>query len=319
MFRSRNPGMSDLAVSRYALVASCVARRKQRRDVLRSGAALVASVAAPGVFAAATPSERAGAPIRFGTTPVFLDDQAGFLARWSSYLTTATGGAVQFVQRRSYRDIMGLLRASELDAAWICGYPWVVNRAELRGLSIPTYEGGPWYRSYLIVPAADRHSASLADMAGKVYAFSDPDSNSGYLVPRTTLIRAGLNPDSHFSRTFFTWGHRNVVSAVADGLAEGGSVDGYVWGTLKLIAPELVGKTRVAWRSALYGFPPLVVRATLDRDTETRLRIALLGMTGSIAGSTLLKELNLTAFGPFREDVFKGIAENAALVGAHLT
>lgn len=291
----------------------------QRRHLLLSGTALGAALAAPAVLSATTAGERLAGPIRFGTTPVFLDDQAGFLARWSSYLTTATGGTVQFIRRRSYRDIMGMLRTRELDAAWICGYPWVVNRADLRGLSIPMYEGGPWYRSYLIVPAADQRTASLADMVGKVYAFSDPDSNSGYLVPRTTLIRSGLDPDHHFSRTFFTWGHRNVVSAVADDLAQGGSVDGYVWETLKLIAPELVSKTRVAWKSALYGFPPLVVRGTLDLSTETHLRTALLGMTNSSEGRSLLKELNLSAFGPFREDVFRGIAENAALVGAHLT
>jgi phosphonate transport system substrate-binding protein len=288
-----------------------------RRHLLCSSAVIGAAVAGlPGLSLA---TERPAGPIRFGTTPVFLDDQAGFLARWSSYLTATTGNTVQFVRRRSYRDIMGMLRSRELDAAWICGYPWVVNRAELRGLSIPLYEDGPWYRSYLIVPARDERTASLADLKGKVYAFSDPDSNSGYLVPRTTLIRGGLDPDRHFSRTFFTWGHRNVVSAVADGLAQGGSVDGYVWDTLKLIAPALVSKTRVAWKSSLYGFPPLVVRATLPQETEVRLREAVLGMTKSPEGRALLKELNLPAFGPFREEVFDGIAALVAIAGSHQT
>ena len=47
------------------------------------------------------------------------------------------GLQVQFVQRPAYRDILGMLLSQELDAAWICGWPWVVNQSHLRGLSTP--------------------------------------------------------------------------------------------------------------------------------------------------------------------------------------
>jgi phosphonate transport system substrate-binding protein len=284
----------------------------KRRELLLTGATacVAVSVGSPALAAARDP---AASTIRFGTTPVFLDDQVGFLARWAAYLTSATGATVQFVQRRSYRDIMGLLRSQELDAAWICGFPWVVNKQDLRGLSIPLYGGAPLYRSYLIVPASDVATKSHADLRGKVFAYSDPDSNSGYLVPRTTMLRAGLDPEHFFSRTFFTWGHKNVVRAVADGLANGGSVDGYVWDTLRLVAPSLVAKTRIAWRSPLYGFPPLAVRKSLDPDIEARLRAALFGMNNTPEGQALLRELNLTGFGPFRAEVFDSIATLVAV------
>ncbi|MGZ3268714.1 MAG: PhnD/SsuA/transferrin family substrate-binding protein [Croceibacterium sp.] len=284
----------------------------KRRQLLLTGA--IASVAASvGSPALAEARDSAASTIRFGTTPVFLDDQDGFLARWSAYLSPAVGTRVLFVHRRSYRDIMGLLRSQELEAAWICGFPWVVNKQDLRGLSIPLYEGAPLYRSYLIVPASDVLTKSHADLAGKVFAYSDPDSNSGFLVPRTTMMRAGINPDHHFSRTFFTWGHKNVVRAVGDGLANGGSVDGYVWETLGRLAPALVAKTRVAWRSPLYGFPPLAVRGSLEASTEQRLRAALFGMNGTPEGQALLGELNLTGFGPFRPEVFDSIANLVAV------
>lgn len=259
------------------------------------------------------------AVLRFGTTPVFLDDQVGFLARWAAYLSAAIGMPVEFVSRRSYRDIMGLLRGQEIEAAWICGFPWVMNRSELRGLSIPLYQDQPLYQSYLIVAATDKTTATLADLRGKVFAYSDPDSNSGWLVPRTTLMKAGIDPDRHFARSFFTWGHRNVVNAVAAGLAQGGAVDGYVWDTLQRVAPALVEKTRVAWRSERYGFPPLAVRATLDNMTEQRLRHALLGMAQDKEGRRLLAELNLSGFGAFDARIFDSIAKNAALSGARVT
>jgi phosphonate transport system substrate-binding protein len=194
-----------------------------------------------------------------------------------------------------------------------------MNRNELRGLSIPLYQGQPFYQSYLIVPATDKTTATLADLRGKVFAYSDPDSNSGWLVPRTTLMKAGIDPDRHFARSFYTWGHRNVVNAVAAGLAQGGAVDGYVWDTLQRVAPALVAKTRVAWRSERYGFPPLAVRATLDSNTEQRLRHALLGMAQDKEGRRLLAELNLSGFGAFDARIFDSIAKNAALSGARVT
>jgi phosphonate transport system substrate-binding protein len=289
---------------------------KRRRLLLTGTTAWVAAVVGGPTLAGAR--DPTVSTIRFGTTPVFLDDQDGFLARWTAYLSPAVGTPVQFVHRRSYRDIMGLLRSQELEAAWICGFPWVVNKQDLRGLSIPLYEGAPLYRSYLIVPASDILTKSHGDLAGKVFAYSDPDSNSGYLVPRTTMIRAGINPDHHFSRTFFTWGHKNVVRAVADGLANGGSVDGYVWETLGRVAPALVAKTRVAWRSPLYGFPPLAVRRSLDTNTEARLRTALFGMSGTREGRALLDELNLTGFGPFRPEVFDSIATLVAVAAGRI-
>jgi phosphonate transport system substrate-binding protein len=291
----------------------------RRRQLIQAGMQswFLGCVAAPGV-ALAQPSPNDGRPVqtlRFGTTPVFLDDQVAFLSRWASYLTDAVGMPVQFVRRRSYRDIMGMLRSQELDAAWICGYPWVVNRSQLRGLAMPMYHGEPLYQSYLIVPSKDQSTNNLRDLRGRTYAYSDPDSNSGYLVPRTTLIREGVDPDRHFGRTFFTWGHRNVVSAVAAGLSDGGSVDGYVWDTLQRVAPALVQRTRIAWRSDRYGFPPLVVRASLSADIERRLREALLGMSDTPAGKRLLGGLNLASFGKFVPEVFDGIAQLVAVAG----
>jgi phosphonate transport system substrate-binding protein len=291
----------------------------KRRQLVQAGMQswLLGCVGAPGL-ALSQPLPKDGRPVqtlRFGTTTVFLDDQVAFLARWASYLTQSVGMPVEFVRRRAYRDIMGMLKSDDLDAAWICGYPWVVNRSHLRGLAMPMYHGEPWYQSYLIVPSKDQSTHSLRDLKGRTYAYSDPDSNSGCLVPRTTLIRQGIDPDRHFGRTFFTWGHRNVVSAVAAGLSDGGSVDGYVWDTLQMVSPAVVRHTRVAWRSDRYGFPPLVVRASLSADIERRLRDALLGMSDTPAGKRLLAELNLASFGKFVPEVFDGIAELVKVAG----
>ena len=253
-------------------------------------------------------------PLSLGTTPVFLDDDVAFLRDWQAYLERQLGRPVVFVQRRSYREVSELLLAEKLDAAWICGFPYVRYRDRFRLLAVPTWEGEPLYRSYVIVPSSDQTTQSIGDLGGKIYAFSDPDSNSGWLVPNSLLFRMGKDPGTFFRKTFFTWGHRRVVDAVAVGLAQGGSVDGYVWETLRLHHPELTDQTRVAYRSVKYGHPPFVTRSQLPASDFKQLQGVLVGMRNNPAGQDLLRRLNLEGFQIAPDSIFNSIADNMRML-----
>lgn len=253
--------------------------------------------------------------LHIGLTPVFLDDQVGFLGQWRSWLEQKLGRSVVFVQRGNYREIVDLLRAGKIDFAWICGYPYVRYRRELRLVAVPVWRGQPLYQSYLIVPADDRRSRTVADLRGKVFAYSDPDSNSGYLYPQYLLTTMGENRSSFFSRTFFTWTHHKVVEAVGVGLADGGAVDSYVWETLAETRPELTRTTRVIDRSPLLGYPPFVARGDIRQADLERFRAVLFSMAADPRGGELLGRLRLDGFAAGRPPLFDGIAKMAARVG----
>jgi phosphonate transport system substrate-binding protein len=280
-----------------------------RRQFLKHGVAAGCAALVPR-FARAEQAQ----PLSIGTTPVFLDDDVAFLREWQGYLQGELGRPVVFVQRRSYREVSELLIAQKLDAAWICGYPYVRYRTAMHLLAVPTYHQEPLYQSYVIVPKSDRTTNSVADLHGKIYAYSDPDSNSGWLVPNSQLIRMGKNPATFFRKTFYTWGHRRVVDAVAAELAQGGSVDGYVWDTLQILHPEVTEQTRIAHRSAKYGFPPFVTRTQLLESDFRQLQGVLVAMKSTPNGKQLLSRLNLDGFQVAPESVFNGIAENMRLV-----
>jgi phosphonate transport system substrate-binding protein len=166
----------------------------------------------------------------------------------------------------------------------------------MRLLATPVFEGRPYFRAYLIVPAEDQTTASLLQLEGKIFAYADPYSHTGYLVPRYELRLADRDATKFFAKTFFTWGHKKVVRAVADGLADGGYVDSFVWKTLALTEPALTAKTRIVAMSAEYGFPPLVAaRKVSDKDFQA-MRKMLLGMSADAAGAELLRRLNLDGF-----------------------
>ncbi len=265
-------------------------------------------------MAPAISGEQANNEIRIGLTPVILVDRTSFLNEWQRYLANRLGRPVRFVQRQTYRQIVELLHDGDLDAAWLCGYPYVRYRDEFELLAVPVFRGHSTYHSYLIVPAADHRTRQLSDLQGKIFAYSDPDSNSGYLYPQVAMIRQGIQPRYFFSRTFFTWSHRDVVRAVADGVADAGAVDGYVWETLARNEPDLVRRTRIVSVSPPFGFPPLVIRRDLPRELAAELRSALVRMQEDSEGSALLRHLNLDGFTEGRDSDYDRIAEAADLL-----
>jgi phosphonate transport system substrate-binding protein len=250
-------------------------------------------------------------PVVIGLTPVFLDNEAAFLQRFRDYLQERMQRKVVFVQRGSYREVVDLVRTGKLDFAWICGYPYVRHAKEMKLLAVPLWRGEPLYQSYLIVPSSDSHTRSLLGLHGKVFAYSDPDSNSGYLYPQYLLRQAEEDPASFFSRTFFTWAHRKVVEAVASSLAQGGAVDGYVWETLNLLHPELTARTRVVEKSPQFGHPPFVARANIGERDFRAMQQVLQRMARDKEGQSLLRQLNLDGFVAGEPKLFEGIGRMA--------
>ncbi len=275
-----------------------------RRRTFIAGAA---AAGAHGILRAAPMGSAAQKAVRFGLTPVFLDDHVGFLRLWRQYLESRLGRPVLFIQRGSYREISDMLRQDQLDFAWVCGYPFVRLRRELRLLAVPLYLGKPLYQSYVIVPASSKDERSILDLRGQVFAYSDPDSNSGYLYANYRLIELNENPAAFFSKAFFTWAHRKVVEAVAAGLARGGSVDGYVWETVNKLDPQITARTRVVEKSPEFGFPPVVARATTRQAEFEAVKQALLAMADDAEGRALLGQLNLDGFTAGSERLFDGI------------
>lgn len=261
-----------------------------------------------------TKSAAATVPLKFGLTPVFLNNDIELLARLKSYLVRQTGRDVQLVQRRTYEEITGILLSGQITAAWICGYPLVQYRNQLSLVAVPLWEGEPLYSSYLVVPA-HRTVTEIEDLKGDLHAFSDPNSNSGYLVTAALLAEKGLKPDSFFRDTIFTYGHRNVVRAVASGLAQSGSVDGYVWEVMASLEPDLTSRTKVIRKSELLGFPPVACLAGQAASAEVRLiRDALLAMQTDPDGQAVLSMLKLDGFAEETQSLYDPIAAKMQLV-----
>ena len=280
-----------------------------RRICISLVAAVALAVASDRADADHDPSAE---PIRFGLTAVVVRDNLRFLDRWAAYLSEEMDHPVVFVRRRSYREVMDLLEAGGLDFAWICGYPFVQPRNPefLDIMAVPIYSGAPLYHSYIIVNK-DSPIDHVEGLRDKVFAFSDPDSNSGFLYPQSVLADRQLRAGEFFRHTFFTYSHAATVEAVAEYVADGGAVDSYIWDYLSVHRPELTTRTRIIDTSPAFGFPPLVSRRGTDPAMVEHMMRVLFDMSDDPMGRRFLEGLKLDGFGVFEPSLFDGIREMA--------
>ena len=257
------------------------------------------------------PAPRAAAEeLRFGVTQAMFVKDALLYDRWASYLSERLGLTVRFVFRRTYHDMQEMLRRGDLDLAWVCGYPYVQGRADgyLRYIATPLFRGEANYRIYLIVPAASK-AASIEDLKGGIFAFSDPDSVSFRVVAAGQLT--GGQPiadfDSFFRIHLFTFGHAETIRAVADGVADGGTVDSQVWDALFAVSPGLTRRTRIVARIGNFGLPPIVASARMRTSLGERIASVLKEMSRDPLGQAILSDLLVDRFDAFSDDLYRSI------------
>lgn len=239
-------------------------------------------------------------PIRIGVNASVLKQHPWALDEWKEYLSARLQRPVEFVHRETYREMIDLIRHRLIEFAWLSDYPYayLARRGRVKLLLTPVSRNqGDAYAAYLIVPAKDSRTQTLADLRGRIFAFTDPYSLTGYQVTRATLRGLGEHDPAHFFRkTFFTRSHHNTMTAIAVGLADGAMVDSYAWHMATEREPELTKEIRLVTRLADFGFPPIVSVPTVPAGEVAAMRNALLSMQHDANGQRLLHKVGLSGF-----------------------
>ena len=129
----------------------------------------------------------------------------------------------------------------------------------------------------------DSGITSMDDAKGKSFAFADPNSTSGYLVPGAELTAKYGKLEEYFSEVKMSGGHEQTIVGVfngdfaagvswADGL--GNWEDGYNSGAFRKAADAgLVDMSNLVeiWRSTVIPEGPMVVRKALPADVKDKV------------------------------------------------
>ena len=220
-----------------------------------------------------------------------------YYQRLQAYIGKRLGRTVQLVDRGNYKEMNRLLETGELDAAFVCAGPYVEGKEKfgMELLAMPLVKGKPIYRSYIIV-RKDSPIKQFEDLRGKVFAFADPKSNTGKLVPTYMLSRMNETPDSFFAHYIFTYGHDQSIRSVAERLVDGAAVDSLILDYLAQRTPALIKNIRIIAKSGPYGIPPVVVRPGLDPELKKQLKDILLSASADPEGNDILKGMMIDRF-----------------------
>jgi phosphonate transport system substrate-binding protein len=193
-----------------------------------------------------------------------------------------------------YSGVMQAFAAKQIEGSSMgaAGYAgtWLDTNGGVEPLVVPREKDGSISYISVMIVRRDSGIESLEQMRGKALAWADPNSTSGYLVPRSELRGNGIDINSYFSRTGFAGGHEQAVVAVQqkqyDGAVtwasgQGDEAQGFTRGNLRAMVEKgmlNMNDMRIIWKSRPILNGPLVVRTDLPAEFKadfTNFHLAL--------------------------------------------
>ncbi len=212
------------------------------------------------------------------------ENEADRIGRYGAYgrlIEETFGVPVRLFQASDYGGVVQAFAGKHIEIASMSPAAYAASWVESNGNVEPILvtqeaDGSTSYIAVMYV-RADSGITTLEQMRGKSMAWADPNSASGYLIPRAALRAAGVNPESYFSRTGFAGGHEQAIVAVLGRQFDGGvtwasgvgeTSEGFSRGMLRATAEKgmlNMRDIRIIWRSGPIQNGPIVVRKDLPQ------------------------------------------------------
>lgn len=213
-------------------------------------------------------------------------------------LEKETGYHFEVAVPTSYAAVIEALGNYQADIAWLATYAYVLAKdkydAQVKFMTVRN--GLKMYRGQFIA-RANSGIKGIEDMQGKVMAYTDAASTSGYIYPSAMLKEKGIEP----SQVRFTGSHNAAILAVYSGTADVGCT---YWSP-----PDSEGNPQDAREKLLETHPDVLekvvpvaftdwipndtvtFRKNLPKDLEAKVLDVLYNFSKSEHGKKILHEL----------------------------
>ncbi len=227
-----------------------------------------------------------------------------------NYLGKKLGIKTKMIFARDYATMNEFVRDQKVFAAFVCSGAYVIahDKWNMELLAAPSLYGEAKYFSYIIV---NKKSTIYTwnDLKGKIFAFTDPESNTGCLVPKYQLLKLGETSEKFFLRFFYTGSHDKSIEAVAENLSDGAAVDNLIYEYIKHSDSTFTSKTRIITKLGPFCTPPFVCSPKADIDLKQKIKAILLNMNKDKKGKIILKKLRIDKFISVKDDCYKSVKQ----------
>jgi len=203
---------------------------------------------------------------------------------FEEYLKRELGVEVEIFTAGNYDGVIQALAADQIEFAFLgsAAYAaaYTATDAGVEPLvSRVQNDGSTGYYS-VIVTRCDSGLEDIAALEGKVLAFADPDSTSGYAVPYFNLSKE-VDPKTYFSAIPFSGSHEAGVQGVVNGTFDAAAT--YETNETNGIVQRMVTKGMIGdgeacniWASPEIPSGPLTARANLPQDLKDAMQTAVM-------------------------------------------
>ncbi|NER06873.1 MAG: phosphonate ABC transporter substrate-binding protein [Okeania sp. SIO3C4] len=225
--------------------------------------------------------------LKFGI--ISTESQSNQRPIWEPFikaLSDSIGLPVKAFYVTQYVALIEAMRTGDVHLAWYGGKSYIEaakrSKAEAFAKVVDT-EGGKGYYSHLITNKDNPIVAQAKAMGGDKYvvknagnltfAFNDPNSTSGFLVPSYYVFAQNqVDPKKAFKRLIFSGSHEATALAVANNQVDVATNNNESLDRLQKTNPKARANIETIWTSTLIPSDPIAYRQDLPADLKQKIR-----------------------------------------------
>ena len=228
----------------------------------------------------------------------------------------------QTVEISVYPDYNGVVEAmnyNKINMAFLGPLTYVIAHEKSGAKAIVTQliDGEPFYYSYIITHQ-DNKVNSLEDLLKQSeevnFAFGDPNSTSGSLIPSIELKDKGVyssEDENQFKSVRFTGSHDATALSIQNKQVDAGAIDSAIFNQLVESGKIDGSQVKVIWESDQLFQYPWAVNKDTDEKTIVQLQAAFL----SISDKDILNAFGASGFTKASNENYKSILDAAIKQG----
>ncbi|MCI3920135.1 phosphate/phosphite/phosphonate ABC transporter substrate-binding protein [Paenibacillus sp. TRM 82003] len=240
-------------------------------------------------------------PFRIAVIPVQTEGQLGeAMTKLQDILGEALGREVDIQDYPDYNGVVEAMNFGQVDMAFFGPLTYVIanDKSGAEAIVVQLVKDIPYYYSYIITHKDNPWNSLdelFADPGSVSFAFGDPNSTSGSLVPGVELKNRGVlqsATESKLKEVTYTGSHDITALAVQNKDVDAGAIDSAIYDNLVAQGTIDGQQFKIIWQSEqLYQYPWAV-----KQGTDPAL-IALLQETfEGITDETVLSGFGISGF-----------------------
>ena len=198
----------------------------------------------------------------------------------AKYLERVLDLEVELIVGTDYTETIEAMRTGKLDLGMYGPFSYILaaDTANAEAAILASYKDmGLYYESYIITHP-ESGIDKISDLKGKTFAFVDPASTAGYLIPRMYMEKEGINPDKDLASTTFLGGHDACALAVKKKQVDAASIVKHQLESA--INAGLISEDdfKIIHTSDRFPGGPMAWRKDLPEDLKEKIRDAFINM-----------------------------------------